>query len=70
MSAYFVEVTKLNGMHTFFGADMEELFYPIEKLNTEWGFKNHYSAEQALPQVNVTLSTYSAAVLKTEIIEV
>ena len=70
MSAYFIEVTKMSGMKTYFGKDLEELFYPIEKLSSEWGFASKYSAENHLSQVNVALCAYNAAVLKTEIIEI
>lgn len=30
--AYFIEVTKMAGVKTYFGKDLEEIFYPLNKV--------------------------------------
>ena len=67
---FFVEIIKMSGMKTYFGYEMEELFYPKEMLKKEWGFKSRFDAEDKLQQINVMMSGYGIAVSKVEIIEI
>lgn len=69
MSAYFIEVTKMSGMKTYFGPDMEELFYPKERLKDEWGYSSSFDAKDNIPKVEVNCAAMGCAVNKVVVVE-
>ena len=63
MGTYFIEVAKMSGAKTYFGNAMEEIFYPVEMLNDEWGFKTYQSAQHHEQEVRVQCTLMGVAVL-------
>lgn len=46
MERFFIEITRMSGVKTYLGWEMEEFFYPEFNLKREWGFKTQDEAER------------------------
>lgn len=67
--AYFIEVTKMAGVKTYFGKDLEEIFYPLNKVKAEWGFTEQSSADHHIDEVNARCVLMGMAIAAVSVVE-
>ena len=68
--AYFIEVTKMSGIRTYFGSKFSEIYKTKDKLSERDGFDNLYEAEANLIKVAEDCKNSGMAISKTEIISI